>query len=117
MPKVVHFEMETKNPEQKIAFYEEVFGWKFTQFMDGYWVIQTGEEGEEGIGGGLMQATEEGLRTINTIQVTSLDDTLAKVVDNGGTITSENMEIPGVGIFAYCKDKEGLPFGVLQPNQ
>lgn len=115
MSRVVHFEIETRDPEKKMVFYQEVFGWKFQEMMEGYWVIVTGPDDEEGIDGGLMRSsTEEALRTINTITVTNLDEYLGKVERAGGKVTSEKMEIPEVGDFAYCEDSEGLAFGVLQ---
>ncbi|MCK4382398.1 MAG: VOC family protein, partial [Candidatus Lokiarchaeota archaeon] len=41
MPRLVHFEMNVKDVHKTIAFYEDVFGWKF-QKWDGpieYWLI------------------------------------------------------------------------------
>lgn len=115
MSRVIHFEIETRNPEKKMSFYEEVFGWKFQEMMEGYWIIITGEDGEEGIDGGLMRSsTEEALRTVNSITVADLDEYLRKVERAGGKVTSAKMEIPEIGDFAYCEDSEGLSFGVIQ---
>jgi len=33
----------------------------------------------------------------------------------GGTVATEKMDVPGVGVLAYRKDPDGNIFGVLQP--
>jgi len=51
MPKVVHFEITANEPDRALAFYKNVFGWKFEKW-DGpqeYWLITTGESNEPGI--------------------------------------------------------------------
>lgn len=50
-----------------------------------------------------------------TIEVPSIDETLAKIQDTGGTIVLAKMEVPNVGMLAYCKGPEGNLFGVPQP--
>ena len=58
MPRVVHFEIHAEDPSQAIAFYEAVFGWKFSHWGGGptdYWLIKTGPDGEPGIDGGLIR--------------------------------------------------------------
>jgi predicted enzyme related to lactoylglutathione lyase len=116
MPKVIHFEIESKHPEQTIAFYEKAFGWQFTKFEGDfdYWLITAGTQEEQGINGALMRGSEETLRTINTIEVPSITEYLTRVEEAGGKIESPAMEIPGVGVFAYCSNPEGLKFGIIQ---
>ena len=47
------------------------------------------------------------------IGVSSIDDTLAKVVSLGGTVTSPKMEIPGIGWAAFITDPEGNLHGLF----
>ena len=57
MPRVVHFEIYTDDPEAVRPFYQDVFGWKFQKF-DGpieYWLVTTGADKEPGINGGLAR--------------------------------------------------------------
>ncbi|MBH5318303.1 VOC family protein [Paenibacillus sp. GSMTC-2017] len=115
MSRVVHFEIEAKDPEKKMAFYKDVFGWEFQEMMEGYWSVITGPAEDEGIDGGIMKAaSEDAVRTINTIKVENLDEYLGKVEQAGGKVTSEKMDIPEVGVFAYCEDIDGLSFGVIE---
>jgi predicted enzyme related to lactoylglutathione lyase len=55
LPRIVHFELNVKDVEKTIKFYEEVFGWKFEKWSGpiDYWLIMTGDENEPGIDGGL----------------------------------------------------------------
>lgn len=116
MPRVVHFEINADEPERAVKFYQNVFGWDINKWEDGqpYWLVTTGPDEEMGINGAIMPRME-GNSTVNTVGVGSLDEALEKVVAAGGKVTTEKMDIPGIGTFAYCTDTEGNPFGVLQP--
>ena len=38
MSRVIHFEIQAENPERAMTFYENMFGWKFSQWGDQkYW--------------------------------------------------------------------------------
>ncbi len=51
-------------------------------------------------------------KTINTIEVASIDDFMKKVVKFGGHILTPELTIPGVGVHAYCLDSEGNTFSL-----
>ena len=57
MPRVVHFELLSDDPEQSVKFFDDVFGWT-NQSWEGqtYWLVHTGDE-ELGIDGGIMRAS------------------------------------------------------------
>ena len=117
MPRVVHFELTADDPERATKFYQDVFGWKINKW-DGpqdYWLVTTGAAGEPGIDGAIMRRME-GASVINTIDVESVDDAVAKITASGGTVVAPKMSIPGVGYFAYCLDTEGNTFGVMQQD-
>jgi predicted enzyme related to lactoylglutathione lyase len=118
MGRVVHFELAADDPERAVQFYEKVFGWNI-QKWDGpqdYWLATTGEQGTPGIDGAIMRR-EPGLPlTVNTMDVKDLDDAIAKVTSNGGTVVRPRMTIPGIGYFAYCQDTEGNTFGMMQSD-
>ena len=116
MARVVHFELAADDPERAILFYEKVFGWKI-QKWDGpqdYWLASTGEPGTPGIDGAIMRRNSELPAIVNTIDVASLDESLAKLTANGGTVVAPKMAVPGVGYLAYCQDTEGNTFGMMQ---
>ncbi|OFW58479.1 MAG: glyoxalase [Actinobacteria bacterium RBG_19FT_COMBO_54_7] len=118
MPRVIHFEIAVDDPDRAVAFYRDIFGWKIEKWegpMD-YWLCETGPEGEPGINGAIMRRTDPAQSTVNTIGVTSLTDSIAKVKERGGMVMTEEMEIPDVGRFVYCTDSEGNAFGMIQPE-
>jgi predicted enzyme related to lactoylglutathione lyase len=65
-----------------------------------------------GINGGIMQHEDGAARTINTIEVDSIEDTIERVKKAGGQQCVPKMAIPGVGWLAYCNDTEGGIFGI-----
>lgn len=124
MSRVVHFEIHASDPERLVTFYEQAFGWKI-QKWDGeweYWMVVTGEEGTQGINGGLLRrrgpAAAEG-QPVNafvcTIGVGDLDALLERLAGLGGSLAVPKMQVPGVGDLAYIKDPDGNILGVLQP--
>ena len=122
--RVVHFEIQADDVQRAKSFYEKVFGWEVSQMMTAeqggmdYWGLKTGADGTPGINGGLYQRpADKKLYTYDcTVQVENLDKSIEDVKKNGGTITSEKMEIPGVGWFAGATDTEGNKLGMMQPT-
>jgi hypothetical protein len=118
MPRPIHFEIPADDPARAIAFYEAVFGWRFSKWEGpmSYWLITTGAEGEPGINGGLMPRQHPDQPCVNTIGVADVDASVAVVERSGGQVAVPKMAIPGVGWLAYCKDTEGHIFGIMQPD-
>ena len=123
MPRVVHFEIHAGDPERAITFYEKLFGWSF-QKREGpmpYWLIITGPNDKPGINGGLVPRRGEidgqaVIAYVCTVDVESLDSSIATVEASGGSIALPKMPVPGVGWLAYCKDTEGNIFGMMQAD-
>jgi uncharacterized protein len=120
MPRVIHFEIPADDPARAVKFYETVFGWKIAKWNGptDYWLAMTGEQGQPGIDGAITPRSEPTTVIVNTIDVPSVDDSIAKVVASGGSILMPKMPVPGVGYLAYCRDTEGNAFGMMQndPN-
>jgi predicted enzyme related to lactoylglutathione lyase len=124
MARIVHFEIQVKDPQASMDFYGKLFGWKFKRFGEmPYWLIETGPDGQPGINGGLLPRNSgppvEGAAVnafVCTAQVDSLDETFAKALANGGTSAVPKMPITGVGWLAYIKDPDGNIFGMMQPD-
>ena len=116
MPRVVHFEFAVDNPERAGAFYQNVFNWK-VQKWDGpedYWLLATGEG--RGIDGALMRRSEQMPNVVNIMDVSSVDDTVAKIEASGGKVVAPKMAVPGIGYVAYCQDTEGNTLGIMQDD-
>jgi predicted enzyme related to lactoylglutathione lyase len=123
MPRVVHFEIHAGDPERAITFYEKLFGWSFQKWEGPmpYWLIITGPNDKPGINGGLVPRRGEidgqaVIAYVCTVDVESLDSSIATAEANGGSIALPKMPVPGVGWLAYCKDTEGNIFGMMQAD-
>lgn len=117
MKRPVHFEILADSPEKVSAFYAEVLDWKITTWGEGeetYWLLTTGPDETPGINGAIMARSFK-QAVINTIEVESLDEMLAKIAAAGGKTIHGPNEVPGVGIHAYCADPEGNLFGLMEP--
>ncbi len=116
MGRLVHFEIPADDPEKVAKFYENVFEWKFSKWAGpvDYWLVTTGDDGTPGINGGLVKRSPGMDRVVNTVDVASVDDSLAKIVASGGKVHAPKMGIPGVGWLAYCADPDGNIFGIMQ---
>ena len=118
MRRVVHFELGAQEPARCAEFYKQVFGWTINKWPGPveYWLAVTGPDSKPGINGGIMRHQDGGPRTVNTIEVESVEEFAAKVAENGGQVVVPKMAIPGVGWQIYCLDTEGNLFGIHQPD-
>ena len=123
MSRVVHFEVHAEDPERAIRFYSAVLGWSFTHWggPQDYWLITTGPADQPGINGGMVRRMgvidgQAVIAFVCTVDVASVDETVAMALENGGTIALPKMAIPGVGWLAYVKDTEGNIFGMMQAD-
>lgn len=133
MNRVVHFEIHAQDPGKLAAFYKQVFGWDLNKWENPggeYWLVMTGptiEEGKvagpPGINGGLLKRrgdSPKGGEPVNafmcTIQVDSLDQTVAAITAAGGSVAVPKYAMPGMAWMAYCKDPDGNIFGVHQAD-
>jgi len=112
---IVHFEINTTNPQRAKKFYSTVFGWKYKDStMPGveYYLL-------DGVtpGGGINPLTEPSKVKAPTVYfgTDDIDSTLKKIKDSGGT-TEQKAPIPGQGWFAACTDPDGNSFSLFQSD-
>ena len=115
MTRVIHFEVMAEDPERAAEFYKKVFGWQIHKWEgpEDYWLVTTGGDDTPGINGGIARS-QNGPLTVNTVEVPSVDEYAEKVVASGGQVVVPKMSIPGIGYQIYCKDSEGILFGLHQ---
>jgi predicted enzyme related to lactoylglutathione lyase len=121
MNSIAYFEIQAANPEQAIAFYQALFGWRFTrddQLPIPYWRIETGA-----IRGGLLQrpaATPPPQCGTNayvcSIEVADFDAVANKILSLGGQVALPKFAVPGVCWQGYFIDPDGNTFGVFQAD-
>lgn len=126
MNPVVHFEMPYDNQVRMAKFYESAFGWQMKMLgedMGNYVLATTTESGECGpknpgaINGGFFPKKSDCPAQYPSvvIAVDNVKESIKDVIDSGGTVLGEPMEIPGVGQYVSFIDTEGNRISMLQP--
>jgi predicted enzyme related to lactoylglutathione lyase len=114
VPRVVHFEFLSDDPEQSVKFFSDVFGWS-NQSWPGqtYWLVDTGE-GDLGINGGIMRASDfpHMQNAVCTIMVDDIGEALGKVEAAGGKTVMPERQVGEAGWAAYAADPQGVVFGI-----
>jgi predicted enzyme related to lactoylglutathione lyase len=126
MNPVVHFEMPYDNRVRMVKFYESAFGWQTQMLgedMGNYVLATTTDTGESGpkrpgaINGGFFPKKPDWPAQYPSvvIAVDNVKESIKKVIDAGGKVLGEPMEIPGVGQYVSFIDTEGNRVSMLQP--
>ena len=121
MPTVQHFEIPADDVERASKFYTEVFEWKMQKLANpedpskDYWFFDTKDEnGNKGIGGGLMKRQAPEHSVTNYITVPSIDDYASKIEEAGGKVIMPKTEIPEMGFILVFLDTENNMFGLYE---
>jgi hypothetical protein len=112
-----HIEIPADDPGRARTFYEALFGWSFPPEVPGFegYHMFTTPVGQEGLGGAIGKRGEMAPDKLRTyINVTSVDEALARVSDLGGTVVQARMEVPGQGWFGVFTDTEGNELAVWE---
>jgi uncharacterized protein len=111
---VVHFEIQSKMPDELLKFYSDAFGWNITDMSAGdvrYLIVDT--QGGDGINGGI--GTGGGGPNLVTVYI-AVDDqhaTLDKIAKAGGrTLMGPDDVMPGLTISMFA-DPEGNIVGLV----
>jgi uncharacterized protein len=106
-----HIEFPADDPRRATSFYSNVFGWQFNE-MEGYedYYLYTAGPGE--LGGGIGKRNVNAPAQVRTyLAVDSIENTLAKVTANGGSVVVPKTDI-GIGWYAAVTDTEGNELGI-----
>ncbi len=122
MNKVVHFEIPADDVERARSFYKEVFGWGINAIPSmEYTILHTGPTDDKAmlkesgfINGGMLKRQEPIKNPVITIEVESIEDAGKKIIDHGGSIIREKMDVGTMGYAAYFKDSEGNILGLWE---
>ena len=121
MPTVQHFEIPADDVERALKFYTGVFEWTMQKFDNpedpskDYWFFDTKDEnGNKGIGGGLMKRQAPEHTVTNYITVPSVDDYASKIEEAGGKVIMPKTEIPKMGFIIVFLDTENNMFGLYE---
>ncbi len=112
-------ELATNDLPKALEFYERLFGWTLTQTkvtnMD-YKEIQI----DDAACGGMMAIDENWgpepppSHWTTYIAVDNADETVQKILSNGGSVRVSPFDAPGVGRIAMVADPSGAAFSIIQ---
>lgn len=126
MNPVVHFEMPAEDRNRMAVFYAHAFGWKTKMFgedMGNYVMVTTTETDEDGmiqnpgaINGGFYPKNDEIPDQCPSlvIGVEDIRDAMDKIMEAGGKLLGEPVEIPGYGLYVSFYDTEGNRASIMQ---
>jgi predicted enzyme related to lactoylglutathione lyase len=106
--RIVWFEISAADTASAREFYGDLFGWQFQPF-DGQDYHAT-----EG-GGGAISGTPNEQGLLAYFGVRDIDTSIGRVRDLGGD-AGDKQQVPGIGHYAYCTDRDGNHFGLFQPE-
>lgn len=103
---IVHIEIPTRNHQESITFYQELFGWKTEHIPQ---MNYTTWETDEHPGGGFSPIDKENKVGDILIHINSddIEADLKKAKSLGATIVREKSEIPNIGWWGVFKDPTG----------
>lgn len=119
MNKVVHFEIPANDIERAKKFYREIFGWNIQDWPmpngSVYTGVRTVEIDEKtflpkevgAINGAIVKKDEIVNTPVVTVNVSSIDECVEKIIKAGGELLKPKVEITGLGYYAYVQDTEG----------
>jgi predicted enzyme related to lactoylglutathione lyase len=121
--KVSHFEVPFDDGDRARAFYRAAFGWQVNEMpgMD-YTLVATGPMSDTGmptepgfINGGMFARSGSPLTSPTfMIEVASIDESLARIHELGGTTVVGKERVGEMGFAAYFRDSEGNVLGLWE---
>lgn len=111
---ITHVELPSDDLGRAQRFYAELFGWELQQTpeMPDYAMFQSGPDGLGGAIGLRGRSAPERLRLY--VEVDSLDATVARTLELGGSVSVEITDVPGMGRYAAVVDTEGNEIGLWE---
>lgn len=109
---VVHFEVLGQDAQGLQTFYKQAFDWELESVMPSYAVVHPGDRSIDG-GVGAAPDGQQGHVTFY-VEVSDLDQALARIEGLGGKTVSGPMDIPGGPSIALFADPEGHVLGLVK---
>ena len=117
MHKIVHTEFVTSNPKRTADFFTELFGWEMHSMEGMEYIVWNYPDAKEG-GGGIYDSKEPhtGFSTLEYIEVENITKSLAKAVELGATVHTEEQSIGEHGYIGVFTEPGGCTIGLWAKN-
>lgn len=110
---ITHIDIPADDLDRAKGFYSQLFGWQIAEMpgFEGYPMWQAPNK----ISGGGLTLRDDELQTPRSyVEVDSIDDTVAKAVELGGTVVHAKQEISPTSWWAAIRDTEGNQIGLYE---
>lgn len=112
---ISHVAINAESPAATLAFYERVFGWRFTEAYPGFFRMEVEHEvravAVQQRRDLLPDGPTTGLEV--TVSVPDLKAAIDAAIANGGAVLGEPAEITGVGELVWLRDPGGNVVGAM----
>ncbi len=110
---ITHIDIPVSDMGRASAFYSELFGWQIAEVpgFEGYPMWQAPNKIS---GGGLAPRSEGFTQPRSYVEVDSIDETLAAVTSQGGSVVMEKSPISETSWWAIFTDPDGNTVGLYE---
>ncbi|CAM3572948.1 VOC family protein [Isoptericola cucumis] len=110
---ITHIDIPVADLEAARSFYAGVFGWEIAA-PPGFEDYPMWRAPNQVSGGGLAPRSDGFTSPRSYVEVDSIDDTLAKVTELGGTVARPRSEISPTSWWAVFRDADGNEIGLYE---
>jgi predicted enzyme related to lactoylglutathione lyase len=110
---ITHVDIPVSDMERASAFYSDLFGWQIAE-VPGYEGYPMWQAPNKISGGGLAPRGEGFTQPRSYVEVDSIEETLAKVSEQGGTVVMEKSPISETSWWAIFTDPDGNTVGLYE---
>lgn len=110
---ITHIDIPVSDLKAAASFYGDLFGWDISEQpgFEGYPMWQAPNRIS---GGGLASRSTDFTQPRSYVEVDSIDETLAKVEANGGTVVMGKSPITDTSWWAFFNDPDGNTIGLYE---
>ena len=110
---ITHIDIPVSDLDRAAEFYSGLFGWQIFA-PPGFEDYPMWQAPNKISGGGLAPRDESFTQPRSYVEVDSIDETLAKVTESGGTVVMEKSPISETSWYAFFNDPDGNTIGLYE---
>lgn len=110
---ITHVDIPVSDHQRATDFFGQVFGWRIETYP-GFEDYPMWRAPNQVSGGGLAPRSEGFTQPRSTVEVDSIDDTLALVTELGGEVLAPKSEITSTSWWAVFQDLDGNEIGLYE---
>jgi predicted enzyme related to lactoylglutathione lyase len=110
---ITHIDIPVSDTDRATKFYSGLFGWQIAE-VPGYEGYPMWQAPNAISGGGLAPRSEGFTQPRSYVEVDSIDETLARVRESGGTVVMERSAISPTSWWAVFTDPDGNHVGLYE---